>query len=232
MIKDQFISLLRKPSSINLNMVKGLEEITEQFPYFQNAHLLLAKQYHGHENIRFESYLRKASAYSSDRVMLYDLIKLDTTEVIHIKSNPAKVVTEDLNQNEKKPVESTSKNIIEKIETPDPIPIVENEAPILKVVSQDNIVANIQQQEMLLPEKETTKTEDPKEIIEHRLKELAKEKNSTENIFNEGSVTEVKQMTSEEIVSLGKTEHPPINIEKLFEKRTPILNRKASLFNH
>ena len=64
MTKEQFIQLLRTPATINLNLVSELEDITERFPYYQNAHLLLAKQYHGHENIRFESYLRKASAYA------------------------------------------------------------------------------------------------------------------------------------------------------------------------
>src|SRR5215204_191501 len=84
MTKEQFNTLLHSPSTINLNMVKGLEEITQQFPYFRNAHLLLAKQYQGHENIRYEGYLRKAAAYAADRRMLYDLIKLEPATIIHM----------------------------------------------------------------------------------------------------------------------------------------------------
>src|SRR6186997_831032 len=85
MTKEQFNSLLHSPSTINLNMVKGLEEITARFPYFSNAHLLLAKQYQGHENIRYESYLRKAAAYAADRTLLYRLIKTEPEAVIHIE---------------------------------------------------------------------------------------------------------------------------------------------------
>ncbi|MDQ3051840.1 MAG: hypothetical protein M3Q95_13195 [Bacteroidota bacterium] len=92
MTKEQFLSLLRQPATINLNLVKGLEEITERFPYFQNAHLLLAKQYQGHQNIRYESYLRKAAAYAPDRRILYELIRLEPQEVIHmVKTAPEEV---------------------------------------------------------------------------------------------------------------------------------------------
>jgi hypothetical protein len=93
MNKEQYIALLRSPSTINLNMVKGLEEISERFPYFQNAHILLAKQYHGHENIRYESYLKKAAAYAGNRDLLFRLINTPPPEIIHMKKEEQDVVS-------------------------------------------------------------------------------------------------------------------------------------------
>jgi len=85
MNKEQYIALLRSPSTINLNMVKGLEEISDRFPYFQNAHILLVKQYHGHENIKYESYLKKAAAYAGNRDLLFRLINTPPPEIIHMR---------------------------------------------------------------------------------------------------------------------------------------------------
>ena len=84
MTRDQFISLLNSPDTLNLKMVEDLEEITRQYPYFQNAHLLLAKQYHGHQNIKYENYLKKAAAYAPDREVLYNLIHHPVTSEIHL----------------------------------------------------------------------------------------------------------------------------------------------------
>lgn len=85
MTRDQFNRLLQNPATIDLNFVGDLEDITREFPYFTNAHLLLAKQYHGHENIRYENYLRKASAYAPDRTVLYQLIRTAPLEIVHIR---------------------------------------------------------------------------------------------------------------------------------------------------
>ncbi len=130
MTKEQFTSLLRNPSTINLTMVKGLEEITERFPYFQNAHLLLAKQYQGHQNIRYESYLRKAAAYAPDRRVLYELIHLEPQEVIHM------VKTEQ----EEVEVITSAKSTTPETETK----IIISESAVEKSVTADEVLHNIE----------------------------------------------------------------------------------------
>ncbi len=85
MTREQFISLLNSPGTLNLKVIQDLEELTEQYPYFQNAHMLLAKQYHGHQNIKYENYLRKAAAYAPDRDVLFRLIHPPVTEEIHLE---------------------------------------------------------------------------------------------------------------------------------------------------
>ncbi len=138
MTKEQFIILLQSPATINLKMVKGLEEITERFPYFQNAHLLLAKQYQGHQNIRYESYLKKAAAYASDRKVLYDLINLEAGKVIHMEKSddfPEEHLVNDpsgvnSNKNQEEGIKTNNSNpepaLIEKIDLPESVKISED----------------------------------------------------------------------------------------------------------
>jgi hypothetical protein len=211
MTKDQFINLLRSPATINLNMVKGLEDITERFPYFQNAHLLLAKQYHGHENIRYESYLRKASAYAPDRSVLYRLIKLQTSQIIHIKeeTEPA--------------VESAVINI--------PVNHSENHAESKATTASDIeelIVAD--EDELMVPDEEIFASglatvsgeadvqavpDDPLTIINQRLEEI--EKAGKEN--HEQKQSSVR-LDEQPLTAIHKNIDPsPVNIEEQFNSK-------------
>lgn len=204
MTKEQFIQLLRTPATINLNLVSELEDITERFPYYQNAHLLLAKQYHGHENIRFESYLRKASAYAPDRTVLYRLIKEEIPEVIHMKAVPEKVqepvtATETVNSQH---IETTATEIKEKEH-------IEN-IPVLQVVKQE-------------VESTTEIPTDPRAIIEQRLRELNGE---TPEVAEAPSIPEdkkeeviAKETSAIEAVVQKPEIVGPINIEELYQER-------------
>ncbi len=212
MTKEQFISLLRKPATINLNLVKGLEEITEQFPYFQNAHLLLAKQYHGHENIRFESYLRKASAYSSDRKILYDLIKTDTAEVIHITP-----VTESQPKIEKE------QEAIDGAINSNHLHLVTEEE---NLIQQTEVASTEKSVPAVLPISSKTETisVDPKDIIEQRLRELAGEK---KEIIPEPEPTSGPTETVEpiEIAEIPKNA-APINLEDVYATKNGLSEEK------
>lgn len=172
MTKEQFNNLLRNPSTINLNLIKDLEEITDRFPYFQNAHLLLAKQYHGHENIRYESYLRKASAYSPDRTLLYNLIKLEPSDIIHMS-----VVTEQ----EIKKSESTEPSFeIDEIKEASGaqhhLSIVEEVVQLDEENIATKTATPIVKGGVIVDEQSTNLSVDPKEIIAQRLRELEQKK--------------------------------------------------------
>jgi len=176
MTKEQFITLLRTPSTINLNLVGELEDITNRFPYFQNAHLLLAKQYHGHENIRFESYLRKASAYATNRSVLYKLLKEKPEELIHItpSSEELKVeqqVTKDTPAINSKEDQQTNSPVIEQ---PDLSDQVLHSEPFTES-SEDTTDIEIGSTTETIPET------DPREILEKRLRELNDSASATEN---------------------------------------------------
>ena len=164
MTKEQFINLIRKPSTINLNLIGDLEDIAVRFPFFQNAHLLLAKQYHGHENIKYEGYLRKASAYAPNREKLYSLIKEYPLEVIHIGEN----------ENTTEAIQTTENEILksEKYPTDDDIKSIPGELETTEEVSKD-YSAEVKKSEQT----PTTPLENnnPLSIIEKRLEEISNE---------------------------------------------------------
>lgn len=170
MTREQFIGMLRSPAVIDLNRVRDLEDITVQFPYFQNAHLLLARQYYGHENIRYDSHLKKASAYAPDRRVLYNLIHLPATDVVHMEAV----------KSETSVLEIQPETVIAEITryvAPEehPIPV----EPLAKIFQPE-----IREEEKAISEPETTplpvtaidNTEvDPRAIIEQRLREIERQ---------------------------------------------------------
>lgn len=50
-----------------------LENLVEKFPYFQQAHLLLAKKYQQQSNPKFDQQLQIAALYTPDRELLYSI---------------------------------------------------------------------------------------------------------------------------------------------------------------
>ena len=75
MNKDVFSYLVAHPVNLSLTDVKTMEAITNQYPYCQLAHTLLAKGYHAQfaEELAFEK-IRLASAYALSRNALRKLI--------------------------------------------------------------------------------------------------------------------------------------------------------------
>ncbi len=74
MKKSEFIHLIESPNNIGGTDIIGLQEVIQEFPYFQSGQLLLTKAYHQSENFNFEIQLKKAAAYASDRKQLHKLI--------------------------------------------------------------------------------------------------------------------------------------------------------------
>lgn len=63
----------------DLNLLKNystddLERLVVQYPYFQTAHLLLAKHYYENQHDHYDGFLKKASALAVDRSKLYEII--------------------------------------------------------------------------------------------------------------------------------------------------------------
>lgn len=67
-----------------------LEGMIEKFPYFQQAHLLLAKKYQQENNPRFDQQLQLAALYIQDRELLYNLFNEKNVAVSPVIS-PVKV---------------------------------------------------------------------------------------------------------------------------------------------
>src|ERR1043165_1236201 len=57
--------------TLNRFTTSELETLVEKFPYFQQAHLLLAKKYQQQNDARFDQQLQLAALYTNDRELLY-----------------------------------------------------------------------------------------------------------------------------------------------------------------
>ncbi len=74
MNKDQFSVYLKDPQKLDSKSLPDLQELVKEFPYFQAAHMLLAKNYHNENSFRYDAQLKLAAIYANDRVALYRLI--------------------------------------------------------------------------------------------------------------------------------------------------------------
>ncbi|MFC2098815.1 hypothetical protein ACFLSP_03610 [Bacteroidota bacterium] len=80
MKRENLIGYMRSPSSLSQSSLSEVEELIEVFPYFQTAHMLLAKNHHNLDSLKFHEILRSAAAFAGDRTVLYHLINTETRE--------------------------------------------------------------------------------------------------------------------------------------------------------
>lgn len=76
MNKAEFLDIINKPTAINKEQQAELRDIVKEYPYFQTAHLLLAKSLHNSNDHSFDKQLKVAALYASSRKVLYDLINM------------------------------------------------------------------------------------------------------------------------------------------------------------
>ena len=65
---------LKNPNLIDDNLVSDLSQLVKKYPYFQTAHILLSKGLNNIDSVRFNSKIKKAAAYSSNRKILFKII--------------------------------------------------------------------------------------------------------------------------------------------------------------
>ncbi|MCU4162713.1 tetratricopeptide repeat protein [Carboxylicivirga caseinilyticus] len=74
MNKTEFFDYVNSPDRLNKDTVASLNEIIEEYPWFQTARLLLVKNLHVIDHVKFNSELKTSAAYIVDRKRLFDLI--------------------------------------------------------------------------------------------------------------------------------------------------------------
>ncbi|MFI5150270.1 MAG: hypothetical protein ACHQRM_11105, partial [Bacteroidia bacterium] len=90
MNRTQFTQFLQSPSSLTQESAAQLAEVLKAFPYCQTAQLLYVKCLHNQKSMLYNSQLKIAAAYATDRSVLHDLI-----------TGPAPVFTAEPAQTEK-----------------------------------------------------------------------------------------------------------------------------------
>ncbi|MCC7232181.1 MAG: tetratricopeptide repeat protein [Bacteroidia bacterium] len=202
----EFRLLLDRQGLAEKSAAASLVEVLHEFPYFQTAHLLLAKALHDQRNIRSEKQLRIAAAYSGDRKALFTLIHsevkknvqettvspfiLDTNEPIVTQQeehgeaellNPFIAVSEDMEETE---IHAT--DITDSLPAPQPVD---------EIIPEDREPLIIQEEEAM-PET-FPETTDPHDIIRNRLAEIL------------GTRGETSSGTEPEAVEMTRPTEPP-----------------------
>ena len=80
---NQFMKLMEPGEVPGKDSINTLQEFVNEFPYFQSAHILLAKSMHEQQHVRYERQLKIAAAYAGERKTLYNLIHSRKEKLIH-----------------------------------------------------------------------------------------------------------------------------------------------------
>ena len=74
MNREEFISYIKDPARLDKSSLSEINELLEEFPYFQSGHLLFLKNLHKLDHIRFAGQLKKSALFVANREILYRLL--------------------------------------------------------------------------------------------------------------------------------------------------------------
>ena len=231
MTREQFLDLVREPSSASQLSHSALSGLLEQFPYCQPLRILQLRQLRDQNSVQYSQQLKIASAYAPDRTRLFNLMH-EKPEVIRQKNEYSAIdtvsdllintdsesPTQELSNNEIKETVSVFDEInseviaysippieseIEKIE--EPINTINTNEPIEEsTFSTTNIVED---------DSYNVNTElSPQQIIELRLKEL--------NIWKE----EVSALPVINIINKEESDNHLVNESEITETKEVVSN--------
>lgn len=93
MNSQQFYQYIEHPEKLGIHEEVQLRGVIKEYPYFQSAHLLLTKALKNMDNYTFEKQLRTAAIYSSNRAVLYQLLKTKSASTIGFPITEPKIET-------------------------------------------------------------------------------------------------------------------------------------------
>ena len=70
----EFSSLLNHPGHITAEQTSGIENMLEEYPYFQAARVLYLKGLKDQQSYKYNAALKTAAAYTANRTVLFDFI--------------------------------------------------------------------------------------------------------------------------------------------------------------
>jgi len=89
MKKQLLYSLIKDPEELTESTLDGIQSLVDEFPYFQAARILLLKNLHILDDVRFEPELKNSAIYVPDRNRLFGIIsgwyKADVVETVEHK---------------------------------------------------------------------------------------------------------------------------------------------------
>ncbi len=77
----EFNSIISSPGHIEKAHINELHQIIESYPYFQLAHFLHLNGLKKHHSFKYNDYLKKTAAYTTDRAVLFDYITINDLDI-------------------------------------------------------------------------------------------------------------------------------------------------------
>lgn len=74
MNRSEFINILNDPELVSENSLSSIKEILDEYPFFQVGRMLLLKNMHKFDHIRYNSELKHSAVYIPDRSKLFFLL--------------------------------------------------------------------------------------------------------------------------------------------------------------
>ncbi len=121
MNKQLLYYYLNNPKELNESTLSEIQELVYEYPFFQTARLLLLKNLHMLDHVRFEPELKRSVLYVPDRTRLFELIHnlypvddTDSEQVINREEKPEK---DQAKAKEKETEKASSIDITGKVES-------------------------------------------------------------------------------------------------------------------
>ncbi|WKK65277.1 hypothetical protein [Lutimonas zeaxanthinifaciens] len=77
----EFNKILANPQGIRKDQIAGLQQIINEYPYFQVAHYLHLNGLKKRRSFKYNDFLKKTAAYTADRSLLFDNITKDDLDI-------------------------------------------------------------------------------------------------------------------------------------------------------
>lgn len=202
-----------------------LENIIEEFPYFQQAHVLLAKKYQQENHPKFDEQLQLAALYTQDREFLFSIFH--ETVAVPFKNVPAPII-----EKAEEPKQETKEE--EEVKILSPLPEEEavlEEKPVGEVRVEDYLaeemyeeipplLAELPEEEIVVQQKETL----PEEKVSREEKEifLVTENHTYEEWLRAFSKPEVVKQEIQPEVIAPETEKLDKELDQLILSNLPM----------
>jgi len=130
----EYTYLLNHPNAINDKQAKSLENVLDNFPYFQSARALHLKGLYNQDSYKYNFALKTTAAHTADRSVLFDFITSDEFTIIE-KDIYQKKLTELLNINVNDSEHLTQETIV--IEKTVEIKTEIYDNPVIETINED-----------------------------------------------------------------------------------------------
>ena len=90
----EFTSLLQHSNAITKEQTNAVDEILENYPYFQAARVIHLKGLKNQYSFKYNNALKTTAAYTTDRTILFDFITADTLDAVESLEKEQQLIAE------------------------------------------------------------------------------------------------------------------------------------------